>query len=384
MGTVFASKLIRNSTNECYLSYDMYGVTEFPKERSGGSMTKNRKYHLALVLLAALVIMLAPTAYAQGSGNSAQGLAQADTIKVPVGQKMTVEGVVLSRESDRLVIRTFDGGLYSVSLASTSVKERKKNFFRGAKVYSYDDLIPGLPVEVKGVGDSSGSLAANEIRLRNDDLKVAQTMDTRVIPIEDSLKETQARLDESETNAQRLSGQVRELTAITDVVRDSAKAAQESADNAMSEANKAESLANEANDGVRVTNERITSLDNYEVKDVITVHFIAGSTALSEQDKLELDGIAQQATAERGYFIEVTGFASSDGNEEYNRRLSQGRAEAVTRYLVENHSIPLRRFIMPMGYGENKPVGDNGTRQGREQNRRVEVRMLVSKALSSN
>jgi hypothetical protein len=61
--------------------------------------------------------------------------------------------------------------------------------------------------------------------------------------------------------------------------------------------------------------------------------------------------------------------------------LSQRRADSVIRYLVENHSIPLRRIITPYGYGKTNPVADNSTREGREKNRRVEVKLLVNKGL---
>jgi outer membrane protein OmpA-like peptidoglycan-associated protein len=63
--------------------------------------------------------------------------------------------------------------------------------------------------------------------------------------------------------------------------------------------------------------------------------------------------------------------------------LSQRRADAVIRYLVENHSIPLRRIITPYGYGELQPVAENTTREGREQNRRVEIKLLVNKGLTA-
>src|SRR4030095_8356669 len=99
--------------------------------------------------------------------------------------------------------------------------------------------------------------------------------------------------------------------------------------------------------------------------------------------KSVLDEIATQAKTERGYVIEVMGFASADGNENYNRQLSQKRADAVVRYLAENHMIPLRRIITPFGYGEAEPVADNESREGREQNRRVEVNLLVNKGMTT-
>ena len=66
-----------------------------------------------------------------------------------------------------------------------------------------------------------------------------------------------------------------------------------------------------------------------------------------------------------------------------NDRLSERRADAVVRYLAQQHEIPLRRIILPFGYGEAIPVADNSTREGRKQNRRVEVKILVNRGLSS-
>jgi len=233
------------------------------------------------------------------------------------------------------------------------------------------------------VGDNSGSIAAREIRLKSDDFKLAHTMDARVAPVEDSLKSTQEQLSETERNAQRLSGQVRELAAITDMVRDSAKAAQTSADDAMTEAKDARLVADNVKVGVHAANERISSLDTYEAKNVITIKFKVGSASLKQAEKEELDKLAENTKGEKGFLIEVAGHASSDGDENFNRRLSQRRADAVVQYLAENYSIPLRRFIFPMGYGEKQPIADNSTLAGRQENRRVEVRVLVSKGLAS-
>jgi outer membrane protein OmpA-like peptidoglycan-associated protein len=347
-------------------------------------MTRIFKCGLVLVLWAVSAFGLAALGSTQDTNPASQGRGSATTVPVTAGQKLTVEGVILEQQAEGLLVRSPGGGVYRVKFADGfQIKEKKSNLFRGAKVYARKDLIPGLHVEAKGVGDGSGSLAAKEIRFRHDDLKAAQTTDTRVVPVENELKETQKRLGETEQNAQRLSGQIQEVSALSAAARENAKTAQASADSAMMAANDAKALADTAKAGVRAANDRIASLDDYEVKSTATVHFKAGSAVISKEDQAELDKIAELAKNEKGFLIEVAGFASADGDEEYNRRLSRSRADAVIQFLAENHSIPLRRFIVPMGYGEKHPVADNQTREGRKENRRVEVRILASKGLAA-
>jgi len=124
-------------------------------------------------------------------------------------------------------------------------------------------------------------------------------------------------------------------------------------------------------------------LDDYEAVQSITVRFKVGSAQLSEEAKRSLDEVAQQAKSRKGYVIEVAGFASSEGNPALNRRLSRQRAEAVAEYLAEQHDIPLRRIMIPTGYGVSHPVADNTTRTGRQENRRAEVRILVSRGMAA-
>ena len=62
--------------------------------------------------------------------------------------------------------------------------------------------------------------------------------------------------------------------------------------------------------------------------------------------------------------------------------LSRARADAVVQYLAVQHKIPLRRFVTPMGYGKTDSVADNTTREGRSQNRRVDVKMIINRGLN--
>ncbi len=293
------------------------------------------------------------------------------------GQKYEIEGNVISRDADTVTIITNDNQRVAVGINDqTEVKERKVNPFRSAKKYAVTNLLPGLEVEIKGRADGSGRIMADEIKLTQDDLRTAMAIETRVNPVERGLAETQQ-------NAERLSGQVNELNTVSNAARGGAVAAQESADKAMGAAGQAQSAADQANAGVRAANERIVSLDNFDIKHSAVVNFKVNSFQLSPEAKQHLDEIAQQAANEKGYMIEVVGFASADGSANYNRRLSQSRADAVVRYLAEEHNVPLRRIVTPYGFGELQPVADNTTRNGREQNRRVEVRVLINRGLQN-
>jgi outer membrane protein OmpA-like peptidoglycan-associated protein len=74
--------------------------------------------------------------------------------------------------------------------------------------------------------------------------------------------------------------------------------------------------------------------------------------------------------------VEIQGFTDSIGNEHYNLELSERRAESVLRYLV-GKNVPLYRISI-VGLGKANPIADNKTPKGRDQNRRVEIRVLES------
>jgi outer membrane protein OmpA-like peptidoglycan-associated protein len=289
---------------------------------------------------------------------------------VQSGAKMKVKGTVIKRENQDLIIRDQTGSELTVRLAgNVKIEEKKGNPFRSGKKYADAQLVRGLYLEVEGHGDSSGALIADKIKLDDDDLRVALTVDSTVVPIENRLGVAEERVTRTEQNAERLSGQLDELSQVANLAKGGAAAAQETADVAV--------------EGVNKTNDRISSLDDYEVRKSESINFKVGSAVLSPDAKGMLDGLATQAKSEKGFVIEVRGFASSDGSENMNRALSQRRAQAVMSYLATSHDIPLRRIILPFGYGEAMPVADNSTRDGRKQNRRVEVSVLVSKGLIS-
>ena len=336
---------------------------------------------LALSILAVAQDKPADNTPQATQNNTSQSAAQ--PTRVAAGRKQKVSGVIVSREADKITMRDISGVDTVVNVTgSTKITEKKSNPFRGAKNYPVTALLRGLEIEVEGRGSDSGTLVADKIKFTDNDFGVARSIDSRAVPLETRATTTEGRVDTAETrisaaeqNAQRLSGQLEELAAVANTARGGAKAAQETADNALA-------AAKAASADVQSTNDRISQIDNYDKKQEITVNFKVNSAVLSDDAKAALDEIAQQAKTEKGYLIEVTGYASADGSEAKNRILSEHRAEAVKRYLAEQ-DIPLQRIINPFGFGELKPVAENDTRDGRKQNRRVEVRILVNKGLTT-
>jgi len=322
----------------------------------------------SLVVLLSLTMTSSVMAYQNGTmkDNDSRKM----QTQVASGQKMKVQGTVISRDNNTVILRETTGSEITVQLAGTTkIEEKKSNPFRGSKKYSTDEVIRGLFVEVEGRGGSSGDLVAEKIKFSTDSQRVAVSINSQVVPVENRLGTAEGRLTEAEQNAKRLSGQLEELAQVANLANGGAAAAQKTADQAI--------------EGVNKTNERISSLDDYEEKKTTTVNFKVGSAVLTPEAKTMLDEVAAQAKNEKGFVLEVRGFASADGSTTLNDRLSERRSDAVVRYLAQQHQIPLRRIILPFGYGEAIPVADNTTREGRIQNRRVEVKVLVNRGLTS-
>src|SRR4029079_19030359 len=110
----------------------------------------------------------------------------------------------------------------------------------------------------------------------------------------------QRRIGEAEQNAQRISGQVEELSSV--------------ANTAVVAANNAQSTADQAESDATTANARINVLDDYAVLATIAVHFRNGSSRLSAQAKVEIDAVADTVSDNlNGWLIAVEGFADSTG-----------------------------------------------------------------------
>jgi outer membrane protein OmpA-like peptidoglycan-associated protein len=287
------------------------------------------------------------------------------TSEVASGQKQKVSGVIIDRDAESLVVRDEVGSNINVLLTeNTSVRQHKNKKILGADT---PRLMSGLFVEVVGRTNNSGYLVAERIRFSKTALMVASAIGARVERVE-------RRVSANEANDEEQAVQIEQSDAAVKVALENSQSAQKMAAVAVVGVVQLASGVDEV----------ISGLDQYEVTKRIAVKFAAGSAVLSPEAKAALSEIAQEARDKDGYVIEVEGFASSDGGADHNRRLSQRRADVVVTHLVETNLIPPRRIVAPVGAGSANPVADDTSREGREKNRRVEVRMLVNRTLSSS
>ncbi len=105
--------------------------------------------------------------------------------------------------------------------------------------------------------------------------------------------------------------------------------------------------------------------------------FTSGAAKLSDEAKAALDQMVAQVKSQKSaIWVEIEGHTDAVGEAGFNEKLGLARAEAVKRYLYEQHQVPLHK-MNAISFGEDKPVGDNKKRDGRSQNRRVVIKVLA-------
>ena len=221
-----------------------------------------------------------------------------------------------------------------------------------------------VPVAAIAVGGSTACATKKFVRT-----SVGQVND-KVDSLGRSVEETQERTRQNE-------GKIAEVDQKAAAADQKAVAAQGSADRANTAAQQA---ANTANTAVQRTDalEKASKRLVYEV--VLSEdqgNFKFGKKDLPDEAKAKIDEMIQQIKADpKGAYFEIAGYTDSIGSKEYNEKLGLERAEAVMRYLYEQHQIPLFKMNV-ISYGEDNPVAENNTKAGRAQNRRVVIRVLV-------
>ena len=335
------------------------------------------------ILLIALAITLACSGLVLGQDSAAltaepSGSKAPDTTAIADGKKAKANGIVINRNTDTFTIRDSRGGETTVVITDkTKIRLVRKGFFRADRSSNATEILRGLRLEAEGRTNSDGQIVAKHIRFDEEDLRTAQALESRVDPVEDLAKSTQAlaennqqRIGEAEQNAQRISGQVEEVSSV--------------ANTAVAVANNAQSTADQAESDATTANARINVLDDYDVLAIIAVHFKNGSARLSTQAQAEIDAVADTVSEHvNGWVVAVQGYADSTGRTARNRSLSERRAKAVSDYLVTKHGVPPYRLVQPFGFGSSDPVAANNTREGRSLNRRAEIKVLVNKGINS-
>ncbi len=232
-----------------------------------------------------------------------------------------VKGVITARKGDRLKITTADGNSTVIAINDATQIKTSGGIFGGGDKLASGALVNGLPVTIQTL-QAGEELLASQIRFRNKDLKVATMI--------------------RNGTAQ----QFEEQTAATAALRG-----------------------------------RMGDIDKYNIKNTINVNFDTGKAQLSPKAKEDLCAAAATAAQTDNALMLVVGYTDSTGSEEFNQRLSERRAASVINYLQQACRWQPYRMLTPTGMAEADPLASNDTPEGKAQNRRVSVNVLVSKSV---
>ena len=323
-------------------------------QRAIAERPNNRGAIISRLLAAAAAVTLAMPAQAQ---DQPQPQPTTPTLSHPAGEKAKVTGWIISRRGNDLLVR--DETTQELSVVSvtqdTKITEKAGVMDLDRKARDSNQLLPGLKVEVKGAGGDAGQIVATKISFHGRAERIAQG----VAAGEVDLKAMQRRTADS-------------LAAVTARAKDTLEAMTARARDSINALNKS-------------FNDRIANLDNYDTRFASSVNFATNSAVLSSEAKKTIDDIVARTSGDmNGFMFEVLGYTDNTGSVMFNQALSRKRALAVASYLAEQHHIQPRFIATPTGLGEDRPVADNSTAEGRAMNRRVEVKLLVNKGIKPN
>lgn len=321
---------------------------------------KIRKWGRNVVLCASSAILLVAVSFAVDK-----------TRQLEAGEKAKATGAILSRDGD--LIRVLDkksGEVVVVDVTDDTKVERKQHrmlFFRHSDM-DVTAMVPGLTIQAEGAGNSKGQLEATKIVFTPDAFAVEVAQEQQVLANKEATQNAQSTATVG--------------LAVASAAQVSAAQAQDSADQASQDAQAAGDLATVDAAAAAMLNQRVSELDDYKNEFEVDVFFPEGSTVLDAAAKRDLANLADIAKSLNGYLIEVSGYAAHHKfSLQEDQKLSEERAAAVARYLLQAKGIPMRRILVPVGYGAAQPVASNRDPQGRELNRRVDIKVLVNKSL---
>jgi outer membrane protein OmpA-like peptidoglycan-associated protein len=214
-----------------------------------------------------------------------------------------------------------------------------------------------VPIALLAIGGSTACATKKFVRT-----SVGEVND-KVDSVGKSLEETQERTRQNE-------GKI----ATVDQKADRAALSAQQANSAAADARSAADMAAGKADAVDKASKRLV----YEV--VLSEdegNFKFGKTVLPDEAKAKLDEMLTAIKADpKGAYFEIEGHTDNVGNKLLNERIGLERAEAVKRYLYEQHQVPLHKMNV-ISYGEDRPIAPNKTKAGRAQNRRVVIKVLA-------
>jgi OmpA-OmpF porin, OOP family len=270
-------------------------------------------------------------------------------------KEVQVKGMIISRTGETLIVNSPKGKVTVVLTDETKVKDNKGLLGLRKQYMANTVLIPGLKMKVDGVSED-GRVVAKTITVDGDDLETAEMIQAGLHP---TAEEVSANTQRIASNKQAIAANQQNIAANKQQIEQNMKDIEENTD-------------------------RFSQLSDYDVKAEATLKFAVGSSKISPQDQEQLKKLAQTATGLKGYIIEVKGYTDSSGSAAMNQQLSQDRAEAVVAYLIQQGNVPVRHIVAPGAMGEYQAAASNETQQGRAENRRVEVKVLVNKGIASN
>jgi OmpA-OmpF porin, OOP family len=282
------------------------------------------------------------------------------------GKKIKVSGLITGRDGENLMLNSTKGSekIVVVLTDSTKVQQPKGLLKLRHSEQAVTALIPGLKIDVEGIGTET-RVVAKTIEFDKDDLRLAETIQAGLNPTQ----------QQQQANMANIAGNKQDIQA-NNAASEQRSAANQAAIGATQEQVAANQVA------IQDTTKRFSELSEYDTKATATVHFASGSSTISDSDKDALNLLAGSAIGTTGYIIQVKGFADSSGNAVMNEKLSMDRAQAVVAYLLQNGRIPLRHIVAPGAMGEADPAAPNELPEGRADNRRVEVKVLVNRGVA--
>jgi outer membrane protein OmpA-like peptidoglycan-associated protein len=284
------------------------------------------------------------------------------------GEKVKVKGLITTRTGETLTIKTSSAGNVVVVLTDDTKVQQPKGIGLRKKQMSAAVLIPGLAILVDGVGDAQSRVTAKTITFDQDGLQLAETIQAGLTPTRQAVQTNQENIS---SNKQDIQSNKEDITA---------NQVQTAANKEEITSNREDIAANQQD--IEATTKRFSELSEYDTKGEVNVNFAVGKSTISAADKSALLKLAHDAVGLTGYIIQVKGFADSSGNAAMNQQLSMDRAQEVVAYLIQDGNIPVRHVIAPGAMGTADPAAPNETAQGRAENRRVEVKVLVNKGVA--